>query len=80
VRCGAKPASRTTDVGLFRTSARRLVASSAFLIVDVKLVEIDGLSDEIVCPELERGFDIVKVWIGGNHDDGAVASLSSAVG
>ncbi len=38
---------------------------------DVKLVEIDGLADEIVCPEFERGLDIVELGIGGDHDHGA---------
>ena len=38
---------------------------------DVKLVEIDRLADEVVGSELERGFDIVKLGIGRDHDDGA---------
>ena len=38
---------------------------------NVKLVEIDRLAHEVVGPELERGFDVVKLRIGGDHDDGA---------
>ena len=42
----------------------------------MKLVEIDRLADEVVSPKLERGFDVVKLRIGGDHDDGAgVATL-----
>ncbi len=38
---------------------------------DVELVEIDRLADKVVSAELERGFDIVELRIGGDHDDGA---------
>ena len=37
----------------------------------MELVEIDRLADEIVGAELERGFDIVELRVGGDHDDGA---------
>jgi len=43
---------------------------------NVELIEIDGLAYEIEGPELECGFDIVQLRIGGDHDDGAgIASL-----
>ena len=35
-----------------------------------QLVEFDGLAHEVVGPELERGFHIVQLGVGGNHDDG----------
>ncbi len=38
---------------------------------DVKLIEVDRFADEVVGSELERGFDIVELGVGGDHDDGA---------
>ena len=42
---------------------------------DVKLVEIDGLADEVVGAELEGGFDVVELRVGGDHDDGAGVAI-----
>jgi hypothetical protein len=37
----------------------------------MKLVKIDGLANEVVSAQLERVFDVVKLRVGGDHDDGA---------
>ena len=42
---------------------------------DVKFVEIDWLAYKVVGSELERGFDVVKLRIGGDHDDGAGVTI-----
>ena len=41
----------------------------------VQLVEIDRFAHEVVGPELERGFDVVELRIGGDHDDGAGVAI-----
>jgi len=38
---------------------------------DVQFVEVEGLADEIVGTQFERGLYVIKLWIGGDHDDGA---------
>ena len=42
---------------------------------DGEFVEIEGLADEIVGAELERVFHVVELRIGGDHDDGARATV-----
>src|SRR5208283_832601 len=46
---------------------------------DVELVEVDGLADEVVGAQFERGFDVVKLRVGGDHDDGAGIGLDDVV-
>ena len=42
---------------------------------DVQFVEIDGLAYEVVGSELERGFHVVELGIGGDHNDGASVAI-----
>ncbi len=62
-------AAYLTSQGLhFGTQARSL---ERILDGDVEFIEIDRLAHEVVGPEFECGFDIVKLRIGSDHDDGA---------
>jgi len=42
---------------------------------DLKFVEIHGLADKVVGSELERGFHVVELRVGCDHDDGAGVAI-----
>ena len=41
----------------------------------MEFVEIERLADEVVGAQLERDFHILKLRIGGDHDDGASVAI-----
>ena len=41
----------------------------------MEFVEVDGLADEVIGTELEGGFDVVELRVGGDHDDGAGVAI-----